>query len=197
MGFSDDQIKLLREIINGGVVRAGDILNEMVDSKIKLEIPKLNIFEGKSISNTKELKESGISSIVRLDFSGSIEGSSLLVFPYQSAMKFVSGLTGEDAGSEGFGMLLEEAVTEIGNIVLNNVMGSITNAINCTVNYEVPIFKNEEISEILKMEIANFKTSILKAETKFYIEEIQVEGEIFVFLNYEATNEILLIQTSK
>ncbi|MBT6764366.1 MAG: hypothetical protein HOA90_07515 [Prolixibacteraceae bacterium] len=76
-------------------------------------------------------------------------------------------------------------------------MGSITNAINCTVNYEVPIFKNEEISEILKMEIANFKTSILKAETKFYIEEIQVEGEIFVFLNYEATNEILLIQTSK
>ena len=69
-------------------------------------------------------------SMVSLNFSGGTDGVAMLAFPLESAAKLVSIVsivTERDLMSCDIDSLKEGALTEIGNIIMNGVMGSFAN----------------------------------------------------------------------
>jgi chemotaxis protein CheC len=179
-----DEIDALKELINIGVGNAAGMLNEMLQFPIQLQIPDVELLS--PIELQSELKKRfGIDllSVVQLGFNGSFSGSAQLLFPTESAVNLVSVLTGEDKASPDLDSLKISTLSEVGNMLINGVMGSIGNVLDQPLDYEVPYYSEEEIEELLSKEQSLEYGTVLLAPAHFSIEELQIHGDILLFFD--------------
>ena len=130
MNLTLSHIDALQELVNIGVGRAAGVLNDMLASPIQLNIPEVRLLTPEELK--LELKNQfgdSLLATVQLSFSGSFSGTAELVFPTESAATLVSVLTGEAPGTPDLDVVKIGALLEIGNIVLNGIMGSLSNAL--------------------------------------------------------------------
>lgn len=194
MNLTADQLDALTELINIGVGQAAGMLNEMIEFRIHLQVPWL-----KFLSSAELLQELGgrlgkeLLSSVQLEFSGSFGGNAQLVFPTDSAATLVEVLTGEESASPALDELKIGTLTEVGNIVINGVMGSISNILTQPIHYQVPNYIEEDIEHLLPLQEQQSKNQgeFLLAQTRFDIEELQVQGDIILFFNMGSFNALL------
>lgn len=184
MELTADEIDALKELINIGVGSAAGMLNEMIQFPIQLQIPDIELLSAKDLRS--ELKKRfGIEALsaVQLGFSGSFSGSAQLLFPTDSAVKLVSVLTGEEKGSPDLDSLKISTLSEVGNMVINGIMGSIGNILDQPLDYAVPYYAEEKIEALLLKEESVDCGSVLLAPTHFSIEELQIQGDIMLFFD--------------
>ncbi|WP_199316757.1 chemotaxis protein CheC [Chroococcidiopsis sp [FACHB-1243]] len=180
--LTEDQIDALKELINIGVGRAASLLNEMVGFPIHLEIPFIQVFAIEDLQQELIARfNQNYLATVRLGFTGSINGSAELVFPTESASTLVSVLTGEDLGSPDLDAVKIGTLTEVGNIVINGVIGSLGNLLKQRMNYLIPTY-TEDTVENLFAAVEPDDSTIVLAQASFTIEQLQVIGDlIFIF----------------
>ena len=132
MHLNLEQEDALKELLNIGVGRAAGALNQILEKPITLHIP--TILLGTASELQKKLQEFGDHSLstVQLPFKGSYAGAATLAFPTETAPKLVEILTGAISDEDELNAMKVATLTEIGNIVLNGVMGSITNVLSGT-----------------------------------------------------------------
>jgi chemotaxis protein CheC len=191
--ISPEQLDALKEMIGVGMGKAADMLNEMLESHIELKVPSLSIIKSDEFKYSKvnaALGEGKLASI-SLGFQGSFNGNSTLVFPEESAAKLVVTLTNEEPGSIGLNSVMAGTLSEVGNIVVNGVMGSISNYLTNHVNYSLPSYVEGGLSEILKLKDLPEDSTIMLVETTFKVESLQVEGSIFIVLEFGSFGGIL------
>jgi chemotaxis protein CheC len=179
-----DEIDALKELINIGVGSAAGMLNEMIQFPIQLQIPDIDIVSANELCS--ELKKRfGIEplSTVQLGFNGSFSGSAQLLFSTESAVNLVSVLTGEEKGSPDLDSLKISTLSEVGNMIINGVMGSIGNVLDQPLDYDVPYYAEEEIEDLLLKEKSLDTGSVLLAPAHFSIEELQIQGDILLFFD--------------
>ena len=184
MELTADEIDALKELINIGVGSAAGMLNEMIQCPIELQIPDIELVSANELRS--ELKKRfGIEplSTVQLGFSGSFRGSAQLLFPTESAVNLVSVLTGEEKGSPDLDALKISTLSEVGNMIINGVMGSIGNVLDQPLDYEVPYYAEEEIEGLLLNEKSLDSGSVLLAPAHFNIEQLQIQGDILLFFD--------------
>ena len=194
MKLTTDQLDILTELINIGVGQAAAMLNEMIEFPIRLQVPKLQLLTWTELQ--KELGERlGIDllSSVQLEFDGSFAGTAQLVFPTESAATLVSVLTGEDEESPELNALKIGTLTEVGNIVINGVMGVISNMLEQPMRYAVPTYTEEDIKHLVPQQKSEPDIPILLAQTRFNIEALQVQGDIILFFNVGSFDTLLNI----
>jgi len=187
VNISPEQIDILTELINIGMGRAAASLNELLDSFISLQIPRVWVFRVDAVP--EELSKFGNSSlfIVRQDFQGPFSGKVALIFPPESASSLVSVLTGEEEGTADLDSVRAGTLCEIGNILINGVLGSICNVLECTVNFSLPSYIESNIPTLLEQVISRSKEKIiLMAKTCFTIEELKIEGHFLLLLDTES-----------
>ena len=71
--------------------------------------------------------------------------------------------------------------TEIGNIVLNSVMGYISNALHLSLDYVVPYYSEGGLAGLI-----NQNESGLLARARFKVEHLATEGDIVLFFEPES-----------
>ncbi len=152
MNLSTDQIDALRELINIGVGKAASVLNDMVNCHITLQVPYIKILSPESLKDEMEELGKFRVSAVRLGFKGPFSGSAALVFPPDSASKLVAVLTEEESKTSDLDSLRIGTLSEVGNIVINGVMGSISNVLEQSINYSLPNYIEDSIENLLASE---------------------------------------------
>ncbi|OUL21431.1 chemotaxis protein CheC [Nostoc sp. RF31YmG] len=180
MNVTGEQLDALQELINIGVGRAASLLNEMVDSHIHLEIPFVKVLT--SVDAYQELAtrfHDDCLAAVRLGFTGSFYGTAGLIFPTESASTLVAVLTGEEPGSTDLDAVKIGTLSEIGNIVINGVMGSISNVLRQHLNYTLPVYLEDKIENLLTSANVS-KSQILLAQARFTIEQLELIGDIIL-----------------
>ncbi len=191
--MSSEQLDALKEMVGVGMGKAANMLNEMLESHIELKVPSLSVIKSRDFSGNSactELDGDQLTS-VSLGFQGSYRGNSTLVFPEESAVKLVAALTNEVPGSTGLDSVMAGTMSEVGNIVINGVMGSIGNYLKDTVEYSLPNYLEGKLTDLLGLEDLLEETYILLAETTFKVQNLQVEGSIFVVFEYDSFGNIL------
>lgn len=178
--FNEQEIDVFRELVNIGVGRAAALLNEMIENPIELTVPNIKIVPLKELRN--DLKENDMLSAVKLDFSGSFDGIAQLVFPKESATNLVSLLTGENLDSADISAMRMGTLSEVGNILLNSVLGSISNMISGRFDYSIPVYVEDNMSNLLSSN-ADDEVMVLFSHTHFRIKNLMVEGEIILILS--------------
>ncbi len=191
--ITEEQLDALQEFINIGVGRAAGMLNEMVEAPILLNVPVLRVFDGKALKQELALRfDNHRFSAVKLSFSGSFSGSAELVFPTESASALVSLLTGENPDSPDLDAVKIGTLTEVGNIVINGVIGSISNLLKQQMDYQLPTYSEDTIEHLLSSNYSfDADTVFLLAQAKFEIKQLEIIGEIILIFEMTSFGTLL------
>ncbi len=172
-------IDVLRELLNIGVGRAAGTLEILSGTHVTLKVPDLRI-----VHNGAELRaflgsEANLQG-VRLEFDGPIQGVSHLVFPGEGARRLVHAV--ERRGDPGAVLdpFEEATLLEIGNIVLNAVLGSIANALARRLIYSPPSFESID-GPTLENEIGK-RGGGIAARAVFDLHDLAAAGELLLFV---------------
>ena len=186
-----EQIDALQELVNTGVGRAASVLNEMVEARIILQIPFIQVLSPVNLKQALEGRfDKDCLAAVRLGFTGAFSGAAELVFPTDSASTLVAVLTGEEPGTPDLDALRIGTLSEIGNIVINGVMGSIGNVLKQHMDYAVPTYIENTIENLLISDSA-INVAILLAQARFTIEQLQIIGDIILIFELSSFDALL------
>ena len=203
MNVSAEEIDALRELINIRVGRAAGALNDMVGAHVELRVPSVRLVSPADIKEVFKSTAGQKLAAVRMGFSGEIQGTTGLVFPTDSASKLVALLTGEEAGTPDLDSLRAGTLTEVGNILLNAVMGSITNVLERHISYELPTYSEETPEDLVEAVRKQAEATVLLAQTHFLVrqshssvEQEKIEGEVTLLFGM-GSFEVLLERIHK
>jgi chemotaxis protein CheC len=171
----------LQELVNIGVGRSASILNDMIGCHISLQVPQTQLLSAAQVKDELEQQlGSEPLSAVRLGFSGSFTGIAQLVFPTDSASKLVAVLT-DDFDLSDLDSMKIGTLSEVGNIVINGVMGSISNVLDQHLNYSLPVYLEDTVNHLLtSYDFDVDDTTILLAKARFTIEHLLISGDIIL-----------------
>jgi chemotaxis protein CheC len=198
MILTEDQMDALGELVNIGVGKGADTLNKMLGCQIRIQVPNIQTLTLKELEEQEKEYGPKEVSTVNLDFKGSLSGNAMLAFPPQSAQSLVSALTGEEPGSPELDSVTVDTLSEMGNIIINSVMGSITNFVNQRLDYSVPHYEKDAIHKLVASHISDSDYSIILAKAHFLIEDLEVEGEFVLIFGVGSLESLLqAIETFK
>ena len=182
MHLNPEQLDALQELLNIGVGRAAGSLNQMIEKPIRLHIPFIQLGTIEELApNIQQIQQSPLSS-VQLPFQGTFSGSACLLFPTKSAAALVTALIGEEEDHDTMDCLQEATLKEIGNIVLNGVMGSLANILQSQLTYSVPFYQETSLQALVQPMTSDSCKMVLLAQTRFTIEEYAITGDIMLML---------------
>jgi len=180
VSLTDKEKDALKELINIGVGKAAGVLSDMLRCHISLQVPFIKVLTRNELRNEIEELSRDTVSAVRLGFKGSFTGTAALVFPPDSASKLVSVLVSEEPEDMDFDSLRVGTLSEVGNIVINGVMGSISNILKQHINYSLPAYIEDNIENLLMADNLLTDITVLLAHTRFRIEKFYIEGDIIL-----------------
>ncbi len=152
----------------------------MLSSHIDLSVPDVQHISYQDLLATVEPFNAGPLSIIELGFQGEFSGAASLIFPPPSAAQLVSALIDEEVRVNDLNSLHIEALNEVGNIVLNGVMGSLSNILQVHLQYSLPHYSEGLISEEQDNTKESEKT-VLLVQTVFSSSEFNIQGHILIF----------------
>ena len=185
------QIDAFRELINIGVGRAASTLNDMLDTRIHLEVPFIRVLEIDDLVKETEELRTPATCAVQLTFRGDFSGVASLLFPTDSAAKLVAILTADDPEPLDFDAVRVGALNEVGNIVLNGVMGSIANVLKQRMKYSIPTYTENPIDKLLSQNDVDLNPRVLWAQTRFRILEHKIVGDIILLFKVGSFEALL------
>jgi chemotaxis protein CheC len=188
VNLSADVKDALTEILNIGVGHAASTLNSLTGHRIQLAVPEVEINCLDKISASSQIEEDENVSSVSMEYHGGFEGSVSLVFPMQSADTLVTLLTGEPAGSAGMDELRSGTLAEVGNILLNGVMGSLSNMLSVSLGYSMPLYLETPVNRMFGHQKAE---TVLMARAHFNIDDLHVEGNILLFFEIASFRNLI------
>jgi chemotaxis protein CheC len=182
MHISFEHRDALQELLNIGVGRAAGTLNQMLEKPIHLHIPSIQLGKMDELSHRVMEIEKGMLSSVQLRFKGTFTGTACLLFPIESVAALVTALTGESENTDLANPLREATMTEIGNIVLNSVMGTVANLLQNQITYSVPVYQETSFQKLFQRTPITPYEMTLWAQTRFTIEDYDLTGDIILLL---------------
>ncbi len=188
--ISDDQIDYLRELVNIGIGRAAADLNSMVSSHVHLQAPIVEVLTLGEIAVRVQGLGGQLTSAVRLVFKGTLTGTAWQLFPSDSAAKLVSLLTEDQVEDDDLDSLRIGALVEVGNILLNGVMGVISNEMKDHLTFTVPSYVEGSFKDLLIPTGADESTLVVWAQTHFVIQQRQISGQVMLLFEIDSLSRL-------
>jgi chemotaxis protein CheC len=184
------QLDQLAELINIGVGRAASALSELVENPVDLSVPEVRVVAAGDLpAALRALGPEAVSS-VHMGFRGSLAGSAFLVFPQPSALKLVELMTAEEVQATDLDGILAGTLTEVGNILINCVVGTISNLLARPLRYAPPVYEEEPIMSLLSAP-SEEEPLIVLARTTFRIRDMEVAGSLLLLFELESFDSLL------
>ncbi len=185
------QLDVLTELINIGIGRATSMLNQMVQLDIRLDVPSIRILTAQELRQEADAYGDDIFSIVRLGFEGCFHGTAQLVLPATSATHLVAAVTGEEPDSPDVSALRGATLNEIGNILLNGVMGSLVNSLQGHLDFALPEYLEDTAPRTLVPGTSQNDEMVLFARARFATEDGRIDGQLIVLFEAESTQTLI------
>ena len=171
----------IRELFNIGVGKAAGSLNSMTGAHITLQVPDVKFLKRDDIPHAI-LRLDKPFTVVNLDYFGSFSGKTALIFPRDSADNLIMLICGKDDSSEVSENVRKESLLEVGNILINAVMGSISNIIGEKLTYKLPVYQEDTITHVVTSNEAS-SDNILLAVAEFQVKDYDINGNILLVLD--------------
>lgn len=196
MSLNEDQLDALAEIVNIGVGRGAASLNTLVDQRIALRVPKVRLCGLSELQAELDGVDEPVDTSVVQGFSGTITGSAMLAFPQRSGVALARLLADDETAEDEDALEFDLAgiLEEIGNIVLNGVLGSLANLFEDDFRYSVPELCTGSVSQALARDVAaseiGSEPTCLLADARFDLTDSQISGSLLLAFN---TDELALL----
>lgn len=185
MVLNDKQLDYLKEMINIGIGRSANVLNQIVKNRVILKVPEIHIISVDEIKKRIGYSETDTLSVVSMGFNGNLNGKVELIFPFSSAIKMVDLITGVEYPNNEMDHIRSGTLNEIGNIVLNSLIGTLGNLLHTRFKYSIPLY-NEYLGDGIKETYATGNKQIIFAETHFFVKEINIDGSFILYFELDS-----------
>lgn len=191
---------ILKETFNIGVGKAADLLSQMLNKRIIFDIQSIGIINDNSqyIELIKPLNEkfTGTLMVSSISFQNEITGEANLVFPSEKMRAIINLCLGEEYDETediGFTDLDLDVIREIGNIILNSVVGETGNSLKKEIEYTLPSVKLFELKDFEDRLKELKECSSLLLSISFIVDGIEIEGAII--LNFTLNTMQMIMKT--
>lgn len=172
-------LDLLKELGNIGAGNATTALSQMINKKIDMGIPIVNVLEFKELAQVIGGEENPIVGIL-FGVEGDVQGMMMFVLEQSSAHNLVNLLMGKDINRfEDFDEMDMSALNEIGNIIAGAYLSSLSSLTNMRITATVPYMAIDMAGAILSVpaiEFGKVGDSALLIQTDFGGESNKVSG---------------------
>lgn len=190
MQLSDSHKDILKELFNIGVGKACASLNSIVGSNVELTVPVISVFKRSELDgHLSDYVDVQISSVGQ-KFSGPFSGTALMVLSSSSASKLIGLLIDEDEDTPDFDAIRSATLTEIGNILLNGIIGTLGNMVNKNFTYSLPSYLEGNLNSIVKSDYSNVDVVIILVKTKFKVSKHLIEGDFLYLFEVDSFNKL-------
>lgn len=197
--MNDDEIRndILKEIFNISIGNAASILSEIINKKILLSIPNVKIYDLQEddfrITDFLPKNMKGTLMISSISFAQELNGNANLIFPAEKMRIFLNLCMNNEEKSEqndmNFTDIDFDIIKEIGNIILNSVIGEVANYLEINLEYtlpEVKVYNNINLGS----NIDNRYRNILLLDVEFVIDDVKIDGAVVIDLTLNSVNEL-------
>lgn len=149
-------LDVLREIGNIGAGNATTALSQLINKRIDMGVPKVNVLEFKDVSDILGGAENPIVGIL-FGVEGQINGMMMFILEQKSAHNLVNMLMGKEIGGfEEFTEMDLSALNEIGNIIAGAYLSSLSSLTNMKIIATVPYMAIDMAGAILSVPAIEF-----------------------------------------
>lgn len=183
----------LTELINIGYGRAAGALSELTGYRITLEVPRLGMHPIEEIApQLSRMVNAEVASVTQV-FSGPLSGTALLLLDEKAALILSELLTDEISPSGGFDSGAREIITEVGNILLNALLGVFGNLLQVQVSFAMPRLRVDTIESVLQsISVQDQELSYaLMIHTRFRLRANNVTGYLIIILGITSLDRML------
>lgn len=181
----------LGELFNLGVGRAANSLSQMVLGEVELSAPSVALVEPDLVAEHLLGSEFRELSMVTIDFAGPFNAKTILLFPERNALAIVSHMLDPTMSPEELSEFEEEAMCEIGNIILNACISSLADEFEVEFNGGLPIHHFSNTDDLPLFGSGDDDQVILLLQINLTISHEQVQGHLLFLLSVSSLTALL------
>ena len=182
--LSELHLDALAEVFNVGAGRAAASLSEIVGDEVKLSVPSVEIRRAADVDASIMALTSLKFGVVSQHFSGPFEAQALLLFTESHALEIVRDMMGSQMSIEELAEFEQEAMCELGNIILNACLSAMADMLHISLNSSLPDYKIASADDIFKsLHSAEDQPFILVLHIDLSIEKRHSEGHLIFLLS--------------
>jgi len=194
--LNSKQIDILKEIGNIGAGNAATALAQLIDKKITIRVPEVNILSFDEIVNVVGGPENKVAGIY-LRFTGGVKGNILFIVPYENTLNLLNIFFGEKVRDmEAFDLdpIEKSALEEMGNILAGSYLSAISFLTNLPLTPSVPSLALDMAGAILSVPLTYYGhvgDTALLINTVFEEGKELIKGHFFLIPDLDSCNNLL------
>ena len=188
------QSDMLAELFNLGMGSAASALSEMVSEEVLLSVPEIKFMEKSELAKMLAAESGDNISGVSQNFHGMLLGKALLTFPTQKSLELVRLLLQDTVPIENLTEFEEEALLEVGNIIINAGLSSLADIFEDEITSDLPVFNSGSSSDVINStdNNINYQEAVLYLQVDFSIELQNIKGYVVYLLNVESMENLAI-----
>jgi len=191
------QFDVLKELGNIGAGNATTALSSMINSKVDMKVPKVDLLTFDELHEIIGGAETIVAGIL-VTLEGDVEGMMMFILTTQSAWGLVDILFGRPPGTTNDDSELDEmslsALKELGNIISGAYISSLSSLTKLTINQSIPYLSIDMAGAILSVpaiEFGKLGDKALLIESQFMEDNNDVTGYFILTPTMDSYNKIL------
>ena len=190
---SAQYMDVLKEIGNIGAGNATTALAQMLQCKVDMKVPQVELLEFKNVGAMIGGEEHLMTGIY-LGVEGDITGSIMFLMEQETARHLVSKMMmGMESGEERFNEMELSALKEVGNIITGSYLNSLSDLTRLTIFPTIPSIATDMAGAILSVpaiEFGVYGDKILLIQTQFS-DEVDLNGYFILVPDVDSYTKIL------
>lgn len=188
--LSELQHDALVEIFNIGVGHAAAAMSGIVNEEVTMSVPSIRFVNRAEAAimlvNHESRRICGISQ----HYQGAFSTEAVLMFPEDKSLEIVRLMVGELVPLKELTEMEQEAMSEIGNIILNSCVGTLANLFGQELQGSLPVYHVGTSEDILSASGDQGEAVVLMLHIDFILEKHQIHGYVAFILDVTALHDL-------
>jgi chemotaxis protein CheC len=185
-------LTLLADIVAKGLGKAAAVLGEMLESPVSIMDREYCVLHVSELPLALGIEKGEYVRVIEMGFSGGFEGTAHLVFMPTDAERLADRVTvGLGLVSDDIESIRRGTLSEIGNIVINAILGTMANDLGMELTYMVPLCLRVVARDLVPIP-TDGKGTVVLIRARFSVAAIEVDGDIIFFLSLSSLERLAL-----
>ena len=176
----------LVEIFNLGVGRAAAAMSRIVNEEVTMSVPEIMLQTRVEVARALGHRICAVTQ----EFRGAFNTEAFLMFPEDKSLEIVRLMVGQSLSLEELSEMEQEAMSEIGNIILNACMGSLADVAGAELQGSLPTYLVGSGESVLGSRDRDWEGMVLTLKIDFNIERHRINGYVAFLLDLPALHDL-------
>ncbi|MFT6836178.1 MAG: chemotaxis protein CheC [Francisellaceae bacterium] len=196
INLSADEEDALAEVCNVGMSKAAKQLSLLLNSHINIAPPKINILTAQEMIDDKLFQTYRLYSFVRQTISKDIEGNAVLIFKQEQTSLLTQAIIGTtpQLSEQEVRACEQEAMLEVGNIIISSCMSAIVNMLSIEIRMGVPNYHEDKITHLVEGSFSKSQddiADIILISTELETPGEDISGRLLLMLSVDSIKSLL------